>query len=134
VKPELVATRPDEIYTWDVTELQGPAKWTYFYLYTVVDIYSRYIRGWMLARAERAGLAQAVLEETIDKQEIAPGQLTIHSGRGSPMIVGRSPTCWPTSASRSRTAGRTRATTTPTSRATSGPSSTGRTSRIPSGR
>ena len=87
VKPELVATRPNEIYSWDITKLHGPAKWTYYYLYTVIDIYSRYIPGWMLARAERASLAEALLAETIAKQGIRAGELTIHSDRGSPMIA-----------------------------------------------
>jgi len=87
VKPELVATRPNEVFTWDITKLHGPEKWTYYYLYTVIDIYSRYVPGWMLARAERASLAEALLEETIEKQGIARGQLTIHSDRGSPMIA-----------------------------------------------
>jgi putative transposase len=87
VKPELVATRPNEIYSWDITKLHGPAKWTYYYLYTVIDIYSRYVPGWMLARAERASLAEALLAETIEKQGIQRGELTIHSDRGSPMIA-----------------------------------------------
>jgi putative transposase len=87
VKPELIATKPNEIYTWDITKLHGPAKWTYFYLYTIIDIYSRYVPGWMLARAERASLAEALLAETIEKQGIGSGQLTIHSDRGSPMIA-----------------------------------------------
>jgi putative transposase len=87
VKPELVATRPNQVFSWDITKLHGPAKWTYFYLYTVIDIYSRYVPGWMLARAERASLAEALLEETIAKQGIVRGQLTIHSDRGSPMIA-----------------------------------------------
>lgn len=87
VKPELIATKPNEIYTWDITKLHGPEKWTYYYLYTIIDIYSRYVPGWMLARAERASLAEALLAETIEKQGIGPGELTIHSDRGSPMIA-----------------------------------------------
>ena len=87
VKPELVATRPNQVYSWDITKLHGPAKWTYYYLYTVIDIYSRYVPGWMLARAERASLAEALLEETILKQGIERDQLTIHADRGSPMIA-----------------------------------------------
>jgi len=73
----------------DITKLHGPAKWTYFYLYTIIDIYSRYVPGWMLARAERASLAEALLAETIEKQGIGSGELTIHSDRGSPMIASR---------------------------------------------
>lgn len=87
VKPELVASRPNQVYTWDITKLHGPEKWTYFYLYTIIDIFSRYVPGWMLARAERASLAEALMAETIAKQGIGQGQLTIHSDRGSPMIA-----------------------------------------------
>ena len=87
VKPELVATRPNEVYSWDITKLHGPAKWTYYYLYSIIDIYSRYVPGWMLARAERASLAEALMAETIEKQGIGAGELTIHSDRGSPMIA-----------------------------------------------
>jgi len=87
VKPELVARRPNEVYSWDITKLHGPEKWTYYYLYSIIDIYSRYITGWMLARAERASLAEALMAETIEKQNIKAGELTIHSDRGSPMIA-----------------------------------------------
>ena len=87
VKPELVATGPNQVYSWDITKLHGPTKWTYYYLYSVIDIYSRYVPGWMLARAERGSLAEALLEETILKQGIARDQLTIHADRGSPMIA-----------------------------------------------
>jgi putative transposase len=87
VKPELVARRPNEVYSWDITKLHGPEKWTYYYLYSIIDIYSRYVPGWMLARAERASLAEALMAETIEKQGIQPGELTIHSDRGSPMIA-----------------------------------------------
>jgi putative transposase len=87
VKPELVAAKPNQVYSWDITKLHGPQKWTYYYLYTVIDIYSRYVPGWMLARAERASLAEALMAETIAKQGIGAGELTIHSDRGSPMIA-----------------------------------------------
>jgi putative transposase len=87
VKPELVARRPNQVYSWDITKLHGPEKWTYYYLYSIIDIYSRYVPGWMLARAERASLAEALMTETIEKQGIQPGELTIHSDRGSPMIA-----------------------------------------------
>ncbi len=82
-----MATRPNQVYSWDITKLHGPAKWTYYYLYTVIDIYSRYVPGWMLARAESAGLAEALLEETILKQGIEGDQLTIHADHGSPLIA-----------------------------------------------
>lgn len=87
VKPELVATGPNQVYSWDITKLHGPVKWTYYYLYSIIDIYSRYVPGWMLARAERASLAEALMAETIEKQGIRAGELTIHSDRGSPMIA-----------------------------------------------
>jgi transposase InsO family protein len=67
------------------TKLLGPQKWTWFYLYVVIDIYSRYVPGWMLARAERAWLAERLLADTIAKQGVEPGRLTIHADRGSPM-------------------------------------------------
>jgi putative transposase len=64
VKPELVATRSNQVYSLDITKLHGPAKWTYYYLYSIIDIYSRYVPGWMLARAERASLAEVLMAET----------------------------------------------------------------------
>ena len=86
-KPELLATRPNEVYSWDITKLAGPVKWTYYYLYVILDIYSRYVPGWMLAHAENATLAEALLADTTAKQRIAHGQLTIHADRGSPMTA-----------------------------------------------
>jgi putative transposase len=86
-KPELLAIRPNQVYSWDITKLLGPAKWTYYYLYVVLDIYSRYVPGWMLAHAENARLAQVLLADTAAKQRIAWGQLTIHADRGSPMTA-----------------------------------------------
>ena len=85
VKPELVANGPNEVWSWDITKLLGPVKWTYFYLYVILDIYSRYVTGWMLARAENAFLAGVMFSETMAKQGIAPGQLRVHMDRGSPM-------------------------------------------------
>lgn len=84
-KPELLATGPNQVWTWDITKLLGPAKWTYYYLYVIIDIFSRYIVGWMLAEKEAAGFAQQLIEETYIKHNIQPGQLTMHSDRGSPM-------------------------------------------------
>ena len=86
-KPELVATRPNEVYSWDITKLLGPVKWTYYYLYVVIDIYSRYVPAWMLARVESSSLAKALLGEAVDRQGIGRDQLTIHSDRGGPMIA-----------------------------------------------
>lgn len=86
-KPELLATGPNQVWSWDITKLRGPVKWTYFYLYVVIDIFSRCVVGWMVASRENAGLAQRLIEESCHKQEIEPGQLVIHSDRGSPMIA-----------------------------------------------
>jgi putative transposase len=70
MKPELLATRPNAVWSWDITKLLGPAKWSWFYLYVIIDIYSRYVPGWMLARAERAHLAERLLADTIAKQHV----------------------------------------------------------------
>jgi putative transposase len=86
-KPELLATRPNEVYSWDITKLLGPVKWTWFYLYVILDIYSRYVPGWLLAHAENARLAEVLLADTTTKQGIAYGQLTVHADRGSPMTA-----------------------------------------------
>jgi putative transposase len=83
--PELLATRPNEVWSWDITKLLGPAKWTYFYLYVVLDIFSRYVVGWMLAPHESAALAARLIAETCAKQRIQPGHLTIHADRGAAM-------------------------------------------------
>jgi putative transposase len=84
-KPELLATRPNEVWSWDITKLMGPAKWTYFYLYVILDIFSRYVVGWMVAPYESAALAEGLISETCDKQRIVKGQLTLHADRGSSM-------------------------------------------------
>jgi putative transposase len=84
-KPELLATAPHRVWSWDITKLLGPAKWTYFYLYVILDIYSRYVVGWMVAHREQAALAERLIAETIAKQGIPAGQLTIHADRGSSM-------------------------------------------------
>jgi putative transposase len=86
-KPELIATGPNEVWSWDITKLRGPVKWTWFYLYVILDIYSRYVVGWMLARAELARLAEALIAETVDRQGVAPDHLTLHADRGSPMTA-----------------------------------------------
>jgi putative transposase len=85
VKPELLATAPNEIWSWDITKLLGPEKWTYFHLYVVIDIYSRYVPGWLLATRETAALAERLLADTIRKQHVAADQLTIHADRGTSM-------------------------------------------------
>ena len=83
--PELLATRPNEVWSWDITTLLGPSKWTYFYLYVILDIFSRYVVGWMLAPHESAALAEHLIGETCAKHGIQPGQLTLHADRGSSM-------------------------------------------------
>ena len=83
--PELLATRPNEVWSWDITKLLGPSKWTYFYLYVILDIFSRYVVGWMLAPHESAALAEHLIGETCAKHGIQPGQLTLHADRGSSM-------------------------------------------------
>ncbi len=83
--PELLATRPNELWSWDITKLLGPAKWTYYYLYTILDVFSRYAVGWMVAHRESASLAERLIQETCRRQAIIPGQLTIHADRGSSM-------------------------------------------------
>ncbi len=85
VKPELVATAPNQVWSWDITRLHSTMKWQFFYLYVLLDIFSRYVVGWLVAGAENAGLAQALIEQTCEKYGIEPGQLTLHSDRGSPM-------------------------------------------------
>jgi len=84
-KPELLAVRPNEVWSWDISKLKGPAKWTCFHLYVVIDIFSRYVVGWMIAQRETAELAEQFIADTIDKQGIAPGTLTLHADRGTSM-------------------------------------------------
>jgi putative transposase len=84
-KPELLATAPNQLWSWDITKLRGPAKWTYFYLYVILDVFSRYVVGWMVAPRESAELAKKLIEETCTKQDIRPNQLVIHADRGSAM-------------------------------------------------
>jgi len=84
-KPELLATRPNEVWSWDITKLRGPVKWVYYYLYVIMDIFSRYVVGWMIAERESATLAERLIKETCRKQNIVEGQLTLHADRGSSM-------------------------------------------------
>jgi putative transposase len=97
-KPELLATAPNQLWSWDITKLRGPAKWTYFYLYVILDVFSRYVVGWMVAPRESAELASrlmvsglpvgecfALIAESCEKQNIEPNQLGLHADRGSAM-------------------------------------------------
>jgi len=84
-RPELLATGPNQVWSWDITKLRGPAKWIYFYLYVILDIFSRYVVGWMVAERESRALARRLIQETCIKEEIVPGQLTMHADRGPVM-------------------------------------------------
>jgi putative transposase len=84
-KPELVATAPNQIWSWDITKLKGPVAYLYFSLYVILDLFSRYVVGWMVAAQESARLAERLIAATCQKQGIAPQQLTIHADRGAPM-------------------------------------------------
>lgn len=84
-KPELLATAPNQVWSWDITKLKGPVKWNYFHLYVILDIFSRYVVGWMVAHRESATLAKRLIEETCVKQQVPKGQLTLHADRGSSM-------------------------------------------------
>ncbi len=86
-KPCLVATGPNQVWTWDITKLPGPVKWTYFCLYVVLDLFSRFVVGWLIAQRESATLAEQLLAESYVHQGLAPGQLAVHSDRGGPMIA-----------------------------------------------
>jgi putative transposase len=83
--PELLATAPNQVWSWDITKLLGPVKWTYFYLYVILDIFSRYVVGWMIAMHESSALATRLIAETCQKQNIQPGQLKLHADRGTSM-------------------------------------------------
>ncbi len=86
-KPELLATGPNQVWSWDITKLLGPVKWTYYYLYVILDIFSRYVVGWLIAPQESAALARELVQQTSEKQGIQAGQLILHADRGSPMIA-----------------------------------------------
>ena len=83
-KPELLAERPNELWSWDVSKLKGPAKWTYYYLYVILDVFSRYAVGWTVQYRENGQLAKALIEQTTEQQQIAPKILTLHADRGAP--------------------------------------------------
>ena len=84
-KPELLAAGPNELWSWDISKLKGPARWTSYYLYVILDVFSRYVAGWMVATRESAALAERLIADSVAKQGIAPGQLTVHADRGSSM-------------------------------------------------
>ncbi len=84
-KPELLAQRPNELWSWDISKLKGPAKWTYFYLYVILDVFSRYVVAWTVQHRENAQLAKALIEQATEQQQITPRVLTLHADRGGPM-------------------------------------------------
>ena len=84
-KPELLATGPNQCWSWDITKLKGPVKWSYYYLYVILDIFSRYVVGWMVATQESSRLAKVLIAQSCSKQVIEPGDLTLHADRGSSM-------------------------------------------------
>lgn len=84
-RPELLAMRPNQLWSWDITKLKGPTTWTYFYLYKIMDVFSRYVVGWMVAYKESATLAEDLIAQSCFNEAIQPGQLTIHADRGSSM-------------------------------------------------
>ena len=84
-KPQLLALAPNQVWSWDITKLRGPVKWRYFYLYVIMDIFSRYVVGWMVADRELASLASRLIEKTVEKQGVEPDQVTLHSDRGPSM-------------------------------------------------
>lgn len=84
-RPELLATRPNELWSWDITKLLGPAKWTYYYLYVILDVFSRYVVGWTVQHRESARVAEQLIAQALLQQRIRPGELTVHADRGSAM-------------------------------------------------
>jgi len=84
-RPELLAERPNEVWSWDISKLKGPAKWTYYYLYAVLDVFSRYCVGWTVQHRESSEVAKALIAQATEQQQIAPGTLTVHADRGSSM-------------------------------------------------
>ena len=84
-KPELLAQAPNQVWSWDITKLLGPVKWSYYCLSVIMDIFSRYVVGWMVAEGESDELAEKLIAETYDKQGIEPGSLTLHADRGPSM-------------------------------------------------
>jgi putative transposase len=84
-KPQLLAQRPNELWSWDITKLLGPAKWTYFYLYVILDVFSRYVVAWTIQYRDTAALAEQLIAQAIEQQSIGRGHLTIHADRGTSM-------------------------------------------------
>lgn len=95
-KPELLATAPNQVWSWDITKLKGPAKWTCFHLYVILDIFSRHVVGWLIAPRECSELARQLIAQTVARHDVQPGMLTLHADRGASMrFPSRWPRCWP---------------------------------------
>jgi putative transposase len=90
-KPELLAERPNQVWSWDITKLMGPTKWSYFYLYVIIDIFSRRVVGWCVADTESAALFKPLFDDAVVKHAVPPGQLTLHADRGGPMKAKHAP-------------------------------------------
>lgn len=120
-KPELLATAPRQRWSWDITKLMGPVKWTSFYLDVIMDVFSRDGVGWMVATGKSAALATPVIRATCAKPGLRPGQLTRHAVRGPAGSPNRWPACSPTWGSSRPTADPTPAITTPSASPTSRP-------------
>lgn len=84
-KPELLAEAPNQVWSWDITKLMGPVKWSYFYLYVILDIFSRRVVGWRIEHAESAVQFKALFQDAMEKHAVPPDQLTLHADRGGPM-------------------------------------------------
>jgi putative transposase len=84
-KPELLAIAPNQVWSWDITKLKGPAKWTCFHLYVILDIFSRFVVGWLIAPRECSELAQQLIADTVARHDVEPGMLTLHADRGAAM-------------------------------------------------
>ena len=84
-KPELLAVAPNQVWSWDITKLKGPAKWTCFHLYVILDIFSRFVVGWLIAPRECSDLAQQLIADTVARHDVEPGMLTLHADRGAAM-------------------------------------------------
>jgi putative transposase len=84
-KPELLATGPNQLWSWDITKLRGPGKWVYYHLYVIMDVFSRYVVGWSVAARESSRIARALIDASVQKHNIEPGELTLHADRGASM-------------------------------------------------
>jgi putative transposase len=84
-KPELLAVAPNQVWSWDITKLRGPVKWTYFHLYVILDIFSRFVVGWLIAERENSDLAEQLIADTVGRHNVERGMLTLHADRGTSM-------------------------------------------------